>query len=96
MGRRTNSGRWTPPQGPFPCWFNCGRSLRTKYDRQAIEGWEWFTGYGADPLHFCPSCRRTRQFDIDRIREHMNKRPDGYPAVRVQPPASPSTTGHKR
>lgn len=72
-------------QPPFPCFFKCGRILATKYDRKAIEGWEWFTGYGESPLHFCGPCRKTRQYEVDRIRERMNVKPDGYPEVTVSP-----------
>lgn len=83
MGRHHRS-TWTPPSGPFPCYFGCGRELRTKYDRKAIEGWEWFTEYGEHPIHFCPTCRKTRQYDIDRIREKLAVRPEGYPTVRAK------------
>ena len=83
MGRRRKN-QWVPPVGPHPCYFGCGRSLITKYDRQAIEGWEWFTGYGEQPIHFCAPCRKARQYDIDRLREKLNTKPVGYPKVRAK------------
>lgn len=85
MGRRKSFDKWRLSDGPFPCYFGCGRELRTKFDRQAIEGWDWFTGYGENPVHFCPKCRRSREFEIDRIREKLNIRPKDYPKVRAQP-----------
>ena len=84
MGRRKNAERWRPIEGPFPCYFGCGRELRTKLDRQAIEGWEWFTEYGENPIHFCPTCRRSRQLEIDRIREKLAIKPKDYPNVRAK------------
>lgn len=83
MAKRNRWTRDTSP--PYPCFFKCGRSLSDKYDRRAIEGWEWFTGYGAFPLHFCGPCRKTRQYEIDRIREKLNVKPDGYPEVTASP-----------
>jgi len=73
--------RWAfrDTQPPFPCFFNCGRFLATKMDRQAIEGWEWFCEYGDEVLHFCPICRKSRQYEIDRIREKLHKKPADYP-----------------
>lgn len=82
MGRRKKT-LWQPlPPGPYPCYLACGRSLRTKLDRRAIEGWNWFTGYGENPVHFCPQCYVTRRVEIDRIREKLDTRPEGYPDVR--------------
>lgn len=73
------------PSAPYPCYFGCGRTLETKFDRAVIDGWEWFCGYGARPVHFCPQCRRARQYDIDRIRERLNVKPPGYPATLATP-----------
>ncbi len=88
MGRR-NKYEFVESLPPYPCYFGCGRELRTKYDASAIFGWEWFTGYGAGPIHFCPACRRSRQFEIDRFREQLNIRPEGYPQVKatLNPPS---------
>lgn len=80
----THSRYWPQAHPPFSCYFNCGRELVSKSDRSAIEGWEWFTGYGDGPIHFCPQCRRTRQFEIDRIREKANVKPPGYPDNRIE------------
>lgn len=75
---------WLRQSPPFACHFNCGRSLADKSSRVAAEGWEWFTGYGDGPIHFCPQCRRTRQFEIDRIRERANVKPANYPEERIK------------
>ena len=81
MGRRKKTDGAMYP-GPYPCHF-CGRTLESKYTQEALR-WEWFTGYGESPLHFCPPCRRARQFDIDRLREKLNVKPVGYPEVRAK------------
>lgn len=72
------------PQPPYPCFFGCGMNLETKFDRTAIEGWEWFTGYGDHPIHFCPKCRSSRQSEINRIREKLNVRPENYPLKKAK------------
>lgn len=77
--QRGPKAQFRNPQPPYPCHFNCGRELATKFDRKATEGWEWFCGYGDGPIHFCPQCRRTSQFEIDRIREKLNIKPHNYP-----------------
>lgn len=87
MGPKKNADLWKPQEGPHPCFFKCGRSLRSKWSRIESERWEWFTGYGIEPIHFCPQCKRTRQPEIDLIRAHMEKRPEGYPDKRVDPPS---------
>ncbi len=73
---------WMRQNPPFPCHFECGRRLLTKFAPAEFNGWEWFTGYGDGPIHFCPQCRRTRQFDIDLIRKAANIRPHNYPEQR--------------
>ena len=80
MGRRKAAGPMF--EVPYPCHFECGRKLVSKYTITALE-WEWFTGYGERPIHFCPTCRRSRQFEIDRIREKLNVKPKDYPKVRA-------------
>lgn len=87
MGRRRSSP--TPYLGNHPCHFGCGSVLRSKTEFPAKD-WDWFTGYGERPVHFCPSCRRTRQAEIDRIREHLNIRPSDYPRVRQSLPSGPN------
>lgn len=83
MGRKSKFSQMPELKPPYPCHFGCGKNLETKYDREHTAGWEWFTGYGEHPLHFCPACRRVRQFYIDRIRAKLNIKPIGYPAVRA-------------
>lgn len=77
--------RWERVDGPYPCYFNCGAMLSTKRDRQAVEGWEWFTGYGAATVHFCPKCFPNRRQEVEAIRATLNIKPDGYPNVRRLP-----------
>lgn len=76
MGRKRNFTH--SPQPPFACFFGCGRELATKYSLVSLD-WEWFTGYGRSPIHFCPTCRRSRQFEIDRMREKLGVKPKNYP-----------------
>ena len=57
--------------GPYPCFFKCGTLLRTKFDRGAINGWQWFTGMGARTVHVCPSCVFQR---APEVRGMMTKR----------------------
>ena len=83
MGRRSKSKMLPEIQPPYPCYFGCGRNLQSKYD-QAAKGWTWFTGYGEHPVHFCLPCQRTRQYEIERIREKLDVKPEGYPAVRAK------------
>lgn len=83
-GHRNKHDGWKPPEGPFSCYFMCGNQLRTKFDRHEIKDWEWFTGYGESPVHFCPRCRKVKKEAIDRIREKLNVKPEGYPDVRAK------------
>ncbi len=57
--------------GPYPCFFRCGALLRTKYDRGAISGWVWFTGFGKKTIHVCPMCAFQH---APEVREMMTKR----------------------
>ncbi len=77
--------RYISPDGPFPCHFGCGNWLRTKFSREAIEGWDWFTGYGSATVHFCPRCRQLSIHEIERIKANLNKRPENYPRERAEP-----------
>ncbi len=85
MGRwRKRSLVWLRDVPPFHCAFGCGRSLESKYSWEAANDWDWFTGYGDGPIHFCPTCRRTRQYEIDRIRQQANLKPRDYPDTRIE------------
>lgn len=86
-GRRPKARAQMEIPPPYPCFFECGRILRDKLSWKEFTGWEWFTGYGRHPIHFCPDCRRTRATDIARIRDIMNAKPEGYPEVRLEPPS---------
>lgn len=83
MGRRRRHLFWLRDTPPFPCAFGCGRELEGKFTHDA-EAWEWFTGYGDGPVHFCPTCRRNRSREIDYIRERANVRPANYPDERIE------------
>jgi len=85
MGRHRKATMILNNDGPHRCYFECGNALSTKFNREAPQGWEWFTGYGERPLHFCPWCRVKRQAEIDAIRAKLNVRPEGYPQVRQTP-----------
>ncbi len=74
---------WLRSNPPFACHFGCGRELLDKYSRLA-DGWQWFTGYGDGPIHFCPACRHARQHEIDSIRLRANVRPPNYPDERIK------------
>ena len=72
---------WLRDRPPFCCFFGCGRSLDNKFGATA-HGWEWFTEYADGPFHFCPQCRRTRQFEIDHVRARLHVHPTDYPNQR--------------
>lgn len=73
--------------GPHPCYFKCGALLHSKYAPRAIvERWRWFTGYGAETLHFCPACRFHREREIDQLYTWLNQKPEGWPTQRVVVP----------
>ncbi|MGF6603685.1 hypothetical protein P3T23_008439 [Paraburkholderia sp. GAS448] len=45
----------TPPPGFGVCCM-CGAPCPDKF-AGAARGWDWFTGYFDETVHFCPSCR---------------------------------------
>lgn len=61
------------------CFFDCGAWFETKYWLEVYGGWDWFTGYAKEAMHFCPRCRKERIADIDNIRRQANVRPKNYP-----------------
>ena len=72
---------------PHACYFKCGAVLQSKYaPRAVVEKWRWFTGYGTEPLHFCPRCQLLRKNDIEDIYKWLNRKPEGWPNKRVQVP----------
>jgi hypothetical protein len=77
------SYRDEPPEGPHPCLFACGRVLPSVFDFQANKGWEWFTAYGAKPLHVCPACRASRAREVAAIKAELHVRPNDYPRIRA-------------
>lgn len=80
MGRT----RYTPTQGPFQCYFECGAVLTDKFTRKAADEWEWTTGYANNCVHFCPQCRFTRRREIAEIMRIIQQRPEGFPQNKVQ------------
>ena len=78
--------------GPYRCYFKCGAKLRTKYNREAISGWDWFTGSGSQTIHVCPNCRFNRTQDVLGLMRHRGvpidpeRIPDDppYPAIDPQ------------
>lgn len=82
MARKTS---YVLPDETFPCYFKCGRELRDKFNQEAEE-WEWFTHYGAETVHFCPTCFKERRHDVELIRDALNKKPEGYPKVYATTP----------
>ena len=78
--------KYTPPLGPFDCYFNCGSVLESKNSLLLTDGWEWFTGYGDRTIHFCLKCRKKKQFEINKLRNLVDNKPEGYPKVMVKTP----------
>lgn len=54
------------PQNPMVCTL-CGASAN-KFSRDAL-GWDWFTGYMDETVHFCPACRRVNTAFVSAL--HM-------------------------
>jgi hypothetical protein len=46
------------------CYFKCGAVLATKYSRETVAGWTWFTGSGKHTVHVCRNCQHDHREEV--------------------------------